>query len=74
MYVGETVNFTCNVDVSSGWEYQLYKNGDIIEDISSKSNSIHLGPSDGGIYSCMATRNKISTDSSQEISQLVLGK
>ncbi|XP_071332393.1 cell adhesion molecule CEACAM5 isoform X2 [Trachinotus anak] len=70
MYVGETVNFICNVDVSSGWNYQWYKDGnDLSLPATSKTISIPLSLSHGGKYSCKATRSeKTSTDHSAEIS------
>ncbi|XP_060912675.1 obscurin [Labrus mixtus] len=72
MYVGETVNFTCNVDVSSGWEYQWYKDGYDLP-ATSKSNAIRLDLSNVGKYSCKATRGKImSTDISEEMQLDVL--
>ena len=70
MYVGETVNFTCKVDVSSGWDYQWYKNG-----IEQPANSIRLSLSDQGKYWCVASRGEItSTENSEEIPQDVLGR
>lgn len=74
MYVGETVNFNCKVDVSSGWEYQWHKDG-IELSTTSESNSIRLALSDRGKYWCKATRGDIvSTVFSEEIPQDVLGK
>ncbi|XP_074500369.1 hemicentin-1 isoform X2 [Sebastes fasciatus] len=72
MYVGETVNFNCKVDVSSGWEYQWHKDG-IELSTTSESNSIRLALSDRGKYWCKATRGDIvSTVFSEEIPQDVL--
>uniref|UniRef100_UPI0037E79CD5 Fc receptor-like protein 5 isoform X2 n=1 Tax=Semicossyphus pulcher TaxID=241346 RepID=UPI0037E79CD5 len=72
MYVGEKVNFTCNVNVSFGWEYQWMKNGKD-ESATSKSYSFRLGISDGGKYSCKATRiETTSTDISKEMQLHVL--
>ncbi|XP_070825108.1 cell adhesion molecule CEACAM5 [Chaetodon trifascialis] len=72
MYVGETVNFTCNVDVSSGWVYQWYKDGRVLPE-TNKTISIHLNPTNRGKYSCMATRSETtSTHISEEIQQDVL--
>ncbi|XP_035512107.1 hemicentin-1-like [Morone saxatilis] len=71
MFAGETVKFTCNVDVSTGWNYRWYKDGkDLTE--TNKTISIRLGLSDGGKYFCMATRGEVtSTDISDEIPQVV---
>ncbi|XP_051280945.1 titin [Dicentrarchus labrax] len=71
MFVGETVIFTCNVDVSTGWNYQWYKDGKDLTK-TDKTLSIPLGLSNGGKYSCMATRGEVtSTDISDEIPQVV---
>lgn len=74
MYVGEIVTFTCNVDVSWGWEYEWWKDGTPILE-TNKTISIHLSSSNKGIYSCLATRgeNTLSTVS-ERIAQDVLGR
>ncbi|XP_068996392.1 hemicentin-1 [Embiotoca jacksoni] len=72
MYAGETVHFTCKVDFASGWEYQWYKNEHELTD-TNKTISISLGVSDGGEYSCTATRSeRTSTTISEKIRQEVL--
>ncbi|XP_040905851.1 carcinoembryonic antigen-related cell adhesion molecule 5-like isoform X2 [Toxotes jaculatrix] len=72
MYVGETVIFTCKVDMSSGWNYHWYKDGHNLPHDSSNSISIPLSLSDGGSYSCKATRGETtSTSHSAEIKQAV---
>ncbi|XP_035014936.2 titin [Hippoglossus stenolepis] len=68
MYVGETVNFTCTVNMSSGWKYQWYENGQNIPSATGKTYSLPLSLSDGGNYSCKATRGETtSTSQSAEI-------
>ncbi|XP_062283587.1 titin isoform X2 [Scomber scombrus] len=70
MYVGEKVNFTCKVAVSSGWKYVWYKDGKELTH-TTEISSIHL--SDGGKYSCKAIRGGItSTVRSDEMTQDVL--
>ncbi|XP_062420843.1 titin isoform X2 [Pungitius pungitius] len=72
MYVGETVNLTCKVNLSSGWKYQWYKNGIELQ-TTKETNSIDLSFSDRGTYQCKAFRGEtISTDISEEIKQDVL--
>nr|XP_033485460.1 titin isoform X2 [Epinephelus lanceolatus] len=72
MYVGETVTFTCKVDVSSGWKYQWYRDRRVLKH-TSETISIRLGLSDQGKYLCTATRDEMtSTDFSEEIPQDVL--
>ncbi|KAI9530687.1 hypothetical protein NQZ68_000177 [Dissostichus eleginoides] len=71
MYVGETVNFTCKVNVSSGWEYLWYGNG--VQTIGGETISIPLSLSNQGKYWCMAYRgDTTSTESSDKIQQDVL--
>ncbi|XP_029361564.1 titin [Echeneis naucrates] len=71
MYVGETVNFTCNVGVSSGWNYKWYKGeDDLPKPANSKTINLHLSLSDKGNYSCSAKRGeKISTGYSADVVQ-----
>nr|XP_040048759.1 hemicentin-2 isoform X1 [Gasterosteus aculeatus aculeatus] len=72
MYVGETVNLKCEVNLSSGWKYQWYKNG-IEQQTTKETNSIKLSLSDRGKYQCRAARGEIiSTEFSEEIKQDVL--
>ncbi|XP_031167297.2 titin-like isoform X1 [Sander lucioperca] len=73
MYVGETVNFTCKVHVSSGWKYEWYRDGNKLPD-TNETISIHLGISEKGEYWCKATRGETtSTNISEKIQQDVLG-
>ncbi|XP_015823441.3 Fc receptor-like protein 5 [Nothobranchius furzeri] len=67
MYVGETMTFTCSVDVSSDWSYQWYKdNNELL--LSGASSSFTLAASDKGSYSCKASRGqKTSTVQSNKI-------
>lgn len=74
MYVGETVNFTCNVGVATGWQYRWYKDGMALND-AEKTFSMDLQPSSAGRYSCLASRGRMtSTDISGEIQQDVTSK
>ena len=73
MYVGETVKFTCTVNVSSGWIYEWYEDGQNIP--SATGNTFSLTLSEGGNYSCKATRGeKTSTSHSAEIQLAVHGR
>ncbi|KAM8754905.1 hemicentin-1 [Acanthopagrus schlegelii] len=72
MYVGEAVNFTCNVDVASGWEYLWYKDGEKLPG-TSRTIGFPLSLSNGGKYSCKANRGDATrTDFSKEKQQDVL--
>lgn len=73
MYAGELVNFTCNVDVASDWDYEWLKDGAFFPK-AGNTISILLGPVNGGKYSCRATRFETTTVPSVEISQDVIGK
>ncbi|XP_044207545.1 obscurin [Thunnus albacares] len=68
MYVGENVKFTCKVNVSTGWEYQWYKDGKKLTD-TSETIDIRLGPSDGGKYLCKASRGGIKPADSNMMTQ-----
>ncbi|KAG7463221.1 immunoglobulin superfamily member 1-like [Solea senegalensis] len=57
MYVGEHVKLTCGVDiVSTGWNYQWYKDGGMLMSATNKTLSLHLRLTDGDNYSCKAVR------------------
>lgn len=74
MYAGELVNFTCNVNVSSDWDYTWLKDGAVVPGAGNEI-SILLKSADRGKYSCQATRPETTTTMpSVEISQDVIGK
>ncbi|XP_043967039.1 carcinoembryonic antigen-related cell adhesion molecule 5-like isoform X3 [Gambusia affinis] len=59
MYPGESISFTCTVDMQSGWKYQWYKDGGKVADSSSNTHKIaSLKPSDKGQYHCKVQRGK----------------
>lgn len=69
MYVGETVNFTCDVAVATDWQYQWLRDG-VGLDQTSKTISIDLRDSTAGRYSCEASRGRmISTEATGGITQ-----
>lgn len=74
MYTGETVSFTCNVKVATGWKYAWYKDDQDLPD-TDQTIRINLDSSNMGSYSCMASRGEITeTDMSDGIQQTVRGK
>ncbi|XP_059190177.1 titin [Centropristis striata] len=66
MYVGETVSFTCKVYVSSGWEYEWYKDEKKVRQETSENISIPLDLSDQGKYWCKAIRGGITFNSEKK--------
>lgn len=74
MYVGETVNFTCNVGMATGWQYQLRNDGRALNK-TDKTFSMDLQLSAAGRYSCLASRGRMTTtEISGEIKQDVASK
>lgn len=58
VYTGETVSFTCEVTISSGWKYLWYKDGQLLP-ISKTRLEIHNASfMNNGIYTCVAIRDK----------------
>lgn len=58
VYTGESVSFSCKVELTSGWEYSWFKDG-VKQSIKSNIFTISaVSLSDSGTYDCMATRNK----------------
>ncbi|KAK0145856.1 Hemicentin-1 [Merluccius polli] len=73
LYVGESVSLTCQVKVSSGWEYHWKKDGHLYPTANSGKNTLNISSpslSDGGKYTCMATRGstQFSTEDSNTLS------
>lgn len=76
MFDGESVSFSCHINVSSGWEYQWYK-GDRKLIISGNSHTIKtVAGSDTGSYSCQAKRGSntvFNSDQSQVVTLDIKG-
>lgn len=77
MYPGEQVSFSCHINVSSGWEYEWYKDG-IKRSESESTLSLDLSEAtDSGSYSCRAKRGSrpdFITDSTPSIRLDVKGE
>ncbi|XP_028265658.1 carcinoembryonic antigen-related cell adhesion molecule 5-like isoform X2 [Parambassis ranga] len=57
MFPGESVNFSCHINVSSGWKYQWSKDGKELTGLVSKDYSIEkLKTTDKGSYTCQTKR------------------
>ncbi|XP_070766286.1 uncharacterized protein [Enoplosus armatus] len=71
MYTGDSVSFSCHINVSSGWEYLWYKD-DSPRPIFGKNHSItSVASSDTGSYNCQAKRGRTAvfhSDKSQAVS------
>ncbi|KAM7404777.1 hypothetical protein PAMP_012091 [Pampus punctatissimus] len=68
MFTGEQVSFTCGITVSSGWEYEWYKDSTLLVETSNKYLISPVGQTDSGSYTCKAKRGSdklFYTDSSQ---------
>lgn len=68
MYIGETVTLRCGVNVSSGWEYVWFRNGN---ELGAKGNYTLNSPNqlDGGQYTCRAQRGEspVFTEESEPV-------
>ncbi|XP_040927567.1 B-cell receptor CD22 isoform X2 [Betta splendens] len=58
LYVGESVSFECEVEESSGWEYDWFKDGSPVLKSSSNFNIDNATKMESGTYHCTATRDK----------------
>ncbi|XP_067383054.1 basement membrane-specific heparan sulfate proteoglycan core protein-like isoform X1 [Channa argus] len=55
LYTGESMSYECKVEISSGWDYQWYKDNKI-HSHSSHLKILNVSAISGGNYKCMATR------------------
>lgn len=58
LYAGESVSYECKVEISSGWEYHWFKDGNSILNSSSRFHIHNATMMERGIYHCMARRSK----------------
>ncbi|XP_075878642.1 hemicentin-2 isoform X3 [Nelusetta ayraudi] len=68
VYTGETVSLTCNVQLSTGWQYVWFKDGQPLQVKHSSHIITAANGSHSGVYKCMAIRNqtKYTTEYSHE--------
>ena len=78
MFPGESVSFSCHINVSVGWEFLWYKDSKQVTKTSGDNHTISpVGTTNGGSYTCKAQRGKdqaFLSDSSQAINLKVEGK
>uniref|UniRef100_A0A3Q1FIM8 Titin-like n=1 Tax=Acanthochromis polyacanthus TaxID=80966 RepID=A0A3Q1FIM8_9TELE len=70
MFPGESVSFSCHINVSSGWEYLWFKDGSPLVGSESKYPINPVGATSGGSYTCRVKRGSnrnFTTDSSQAL-------
>uniref|UniRef100_A0A665U525 Ig-like domain-containing protein n=1 Tax=Echeneis naucrates TaxID=173247 RepID=A0A665U525_ECHNA len=68
MFPGESVSFSCHINVSSGWEYVWHKGGSVLGISENKYLVNSVGKGNSGLYTCKAKRGTTQvffTDSSQ---------
>lgn len=58
MFPGEAVTFTCTVDVSSGWDFLWYHNGNELQAQKNTYTIVSIDDHNGGEYYCKAKRGK----------------
>ncbi|KAM9341839.1 Fc receptor-like protein 5 [Pholidichthys leucotaenia] len=58
MHTGDSVSFSCHINVSSGWEYRWYKNGTPLPRSGNNHTIRNVATADTGDYTCKAGRGK----------------
>lgn len=74
MHTEDSVSFICHINVSTGWEYQWYKDD---RGIASEDNHTisSVTPSDSGLYKCQVKRGKaFESDKSPALELKVKGQ
>ncbi|XP_034732659.1 hemicentin-1-like [Etheostoma cragini] len=56
MFPGETVSFSCHINVSTGWEYLWYKDSTPLSKSANKYPISSVGTTNKGLYTCTAKR------------------
>ena len=79
IYVGEAVSISCRVSEASGWEYLWSKDGNQLPTSDTSNASYNISspaPSDGGKYTCKATRGTPAflTEDSEELTLDIIGR
>lgn len=76
MFPEESVFFSCHIIVSSGWEYQWYKDGAQLSQYGNSHNISFVGTKDTGSYTCQVKRGRdmvFKSDHSQAVRLKVEG-
>nr|XP_020471840.1 titin-like isoform X2 [Monopterus albus] len=58
MHTGDSVSFSCHINVSSGWEYLWYKNGTRLPVSGSNHTISPVKTADTGSYTCSGKRGR----------------
>lgn len=58
MYTGDSVSFSCHINVSSGWEFLWYKDGTQLSQSGNNHNISVAVIRNSGSYSCQTQRGK----------------
>lgn len=77
MFTEESVSFSCEINVSSGWEYLWYRDGTPLAESSNKYSISSVGKTNTGSYTCQAKRGRTQvflSDSSQTMHLEIEGK
>lgn len=72
MHTGDSVSFRCNVNISSGWKFLWFKDGDKFEK-DDHHNISSAQVKDTGIYTCQAERDSFRLQKSQNMQIEVKG-
>ncbi|XP_047446715.1 titin-like [Mugil cephalus] len=68
MFPGESISFTCSIEVSTGWEYLWYHNGQKMDTNGNTYPISTINDSNKGQYHCKASRGSFYTDNSDSTS------
>uniref|UniRef100_A0A3P9ILQ2 Ig-like domain-containing protein n=1 Tax=Oryzias latipes TaxID=8090 RepID=A0A3P9ILQ2_ORYLA len=66
MHTGDSVSFRCDVNISSGWKFLWFKDGDKFEK-DDHHNISSAQVKDTGIYTCQAERDSFRLEKSQNM-------
>lgn len=77
MYTEDSVSFSCHINVSSGWEYLWYKDGNQLTESGNNLNISLAETTNTGLYKCQVKRGVdtfIQSDQSQALRLNIQGK
>lgn len=76
MHTGDSVSFSCHINVSSGWEYLWYKDLGLLPESGNNHTITSVTTTNSGSYECQTKRGNAAfqSDKSQAVTLKIEGK
>lgn len=71
LHTGDSVTFSCHINVSTGWEYLWYKDGVKLDESGNNHTISSVLTKDTGKYKCQTKRGRNTLTLNSEVTEAV---